>query len=724
MPRLSLRPLAAALPAALASVAHAQMAENTRAPDVVVQGRAPAEKLSLDVPVATGSRLNLTPRETPASVSVVDRDTIERRGAIDTQDILRSVPGITAAAPPGSAGSVFYRGFGAASLTQLFNGITVQYDAIAARPVDAWIYDRVEVIGGPSSFLYGAGAVGGAINYVTKLPVREADFGQARLSAGSYDTTQLALGLNRRLGDGEGVRNTARLDVNRSATNGFVDGNAREAWQVATSLLTDITPAVSHTLALEYQDERIERPYWGTPLLNPTLGDGAIRPDTRFENYNVRDGVYEQRVTWARSVLDVRLGEATTLRNTLYHYDAQRDYRNLEVYRFNALNTLVNRSAAFLQRHDQELTGNRLELTHAGHLGSLPSDWATGVDVSVNSQTRYPSSVNATFDSVNPVDFDPRGFYDVPGMTPGLRPDRTNRVQTVALFVENRTRLLPVLSLVTGLRHDRIDLEVFNQRTASATDPAYFQRVFEPTTGRLGLVWDVQPGAALYVQGSTAADPPAGILTTANFSQLRDFDLTTGRQVEAGGKFDVLDGRGAFTAAVYSITRKNLAVADPNNPGTTLPVGQQSSRGFELALALRVTRTVLAETNYAYTDAEFDQFTENVGGTAVSRAGNRPPNIPVHVANLWLAWDFARDWQLGGDARYVGGRYGNNANTVSDGDYTLFGGFLAWRGIRSTTITGRVRNLTDEVYAANITGTPMFWLGMPRTFEIAVQTTF
>ena len=100
-------------------------------------------------------------------MTTVDRATIDARGAQDTQEILRAVPGVTAHNAPGSIG-VSYRGFTGAALNQLFNGINVQY-SIASRPVDSWIYDRVEAIGGASSFLYGAGGVGGTINYITKL---------------------------------------------------------------------------------------------------------------------------------------------------------------------------------------------------------------------------------------------------------------------------------------------------------------------------------------------------------------------------------------------------------------------------------------------------------------------------------------------------------------------------------------------------------------------------
>jgi iron complex outermembrane receptor protein len=693
-------------------------------PDVVVRGAAPGDRLSIDEPATTGSRLGLTPRETPASVTVIDRETIERRGARTTQDILQGVPGMTAAAPPGSAGFVSYRGFSGAQITQLFNGISVQYDVIAGRPVDSWIYDRVEVLGGPSTFLFGAGAVGGSINYITKLADREADFTEARLRYGSYGSYELAAGLNRRLGDDTGPRNTVRLDLSRTGSDGWVDGAGRKALSVAGSVLTDIAPGLSHTLAVEYLNEQVDRPYWGTPLLNPVTGEGRILPETRFKNYNSIDGIYEQTVKWARSIVDWRISDTTSIRNTLYLYDALRDYRNVEVYRFNASNTAVVRSAALLQRHDQELVGNRLEWLHRSALAGLPSDWSAGIDYSVNRQTRYPRSLTQTVSTVDPINFTTEAFFSIPGMVPGFVPDRTNRLATLAAFAENRTRLTPATSIVTGLRADRIDLEVTNQRTVTPTDPARFEQSYTPVTGRIGVVHALTPQANVYAQFSTAADPPAGILTTANFAQLRDFDLATGQQFEAGSKFDYLQGRGVATVAAYTITRNNLAIADPANPGTTLPVGEQSSRGIELATSVRPTPTWLVAGNFAWVDASLDDFTENVGGVAVSRAGNRPANTPARVANLWVDHQFAPDWSAGANLRYVSSVYANAANTTSAPSYTLLGVSLAYRVSRNLTLTARVDNLTDKVYAANVTGTPMYFLGAPRIAELALSVRF
>lgn len=689
--------------------------------DVVVRESIGVDPAGMNRKSLTGSRLGLSVKDTPASVTVIDRDLIEARGAENTQEIIKGIPGVTSSSAPGSPGQVFYRGFTSGSVTQLFNGITVQYDVIAARPVDSWIYDRVEAIGGPSSFLFGAGAVGGSINYVTKLASREGNFSEARLGAGSYNALQMAAGTNQKLG----ASNVLRLDISRNTGGAWSDRTEREAMQLAGSWLTDLAPGLSHTLALEYQKETVDRPYWGTPVLKPIGGRIAIDEGTRFKNYNSNDGLYEQTVRWARSIIDYRLSDKLSLRNTFYHYDALRDYRNVEVYEFNANNTLVSRKEALLQRHDQSLNGNRLEFSLDQPLGALKSNWAGGVDFSVNKQTRFPRSVAGPFGNVDPYAFSTENFFSLPGMTPGFTPNRTNEVTTLAAFLENRTFLTSNLSLLTGLRQERIDLEVTNHQAVTATNPAYFSRRYTPLTGRVALNYDFTPNASAYVQYSTAADPPAGILTTATFGQVKDFELTTGKQVEAGSKWFFDERKGTATFAVYEITRNNFAVANPSQPGTTVPVGQQTSRGVELTGSYRFAPGVQIAGNYGFVNARYDEFTENVGGTAVSRAGYQPSNTPRQVGNLWLTWSPTASLQVGGDVRHVGSRFADSANTISEGSYNLLGAFAAYKLDRSTTLTLRARNLTDQIYSEFLSGTGnMAYLGAPRTFDLSIHARF
>jgi len=676
--------------------------------------------VQLDQPIRTGSRLGLTARETPASVSVSDRRVIEERGAKDTQDVINAMTGVNASANPGYGGFVAYRGFTQNQVTQLYNGINLGYSS-ATRPVDAWVIDRVELIGGPSSFLQGAGAVGGSINYITKLASRDEQTFDGRVRYGSYDDSEIAFGINQALASNPAdARHFARLDFSHGHGNGYVDRNERWTDSLAFSLLSDLAPGLTHTLALEYQEDKEDSPYWGSPVL-PGRSTLKIDRSRRFENYNVADGRYEQRVRWLRSILDYQVSDSSSVQNTLYHYSAQRDYRNLENYAYNDAGNVV-RSSPYLQRHEQRVLGDRIELRHDNQLLGLASQWSLGLDYSHMRQTLYPSSGKWS-DVVDPDHFDPGSFDDIPGVNAGLTKQRHNEVTNRALFAENRLQLTDRLALLTGLRYDYLDMEVTNHGSVSPTSPAFFERRWEPLSGRIGLTYDLTPSANLYVQYSTAADLPAGSLASATYSNVGLFDLSKGEQWEAGSKFDFLDGRGAATVAVYQIVRKDFAVRDANDPNVMVQAGQQTSRGIELSGRLQVTSKLLAEANYAYVDAQYDEFNEAVAGKSVSRKGNTPVNVPANVANLWLTYSFDPAWSAGVDVRYVDSVYADNANTLQAPAYALLGTFARYRLDEHTALTARVRNLTDELYAKQAYG-GQYYMGAPRTFEVAMDVRF
>ncbi|MGQ3318356.1 TonB-dependent receptor [Pseudomonas brassicacearum subsp. neoaurantiaca] len=675
----------------------------------------PATSLDLDTPIESGSRLNLSARENPASVSAADRKTMERIGARNFQDAANALPGVNASAPPGWGGYVSYRGFNGAQISQLFNGINLQYGG-AARPVGAWIYDRVELLGGPSSFLNGSGAVGGSLNVITKLANREEDTFEGRMSYGRYDTWETAVGFNKALNSGDGPRHYARLDYSRTSSNGYIDRQENGAGNLAFSLLSDINDRLSHTLAIEYLEEKEDSPYWGTPVLQPLTGKLQIDKHNRFNNYNVEEGRYEQRTRWIRSITDYQLDDNTQLRNTFYHYDGQRDYRNLEVYRYNSDNSAIARSGGYRQRHDQEVNGDRIELTHQAQLFGLASDWALGVDYNTNQQTNYPLSKGA-FDTIDPDGFEPGHFLDIPGMDAPRTKGRSTWTDTSSAFVENRTRLTEQLALITALRYDHIDFEVVDHAAQARLDKRW-----DAITGRLGLVYDLTSNVSLYTQYSTSAEPPGGTLTSASIAQVSDFDLSTGRQFEVGSKFDFLDGRGSATAAAYRIVRKNISVPSSTVPNTTEQAGQQTSTGIELAASFKITPKLLAAGNFSWVRAEYDEFNETIAGVVFSRKGKNPVNIPDRVANLWLTYDVAPDWQLGADVRYVSSVYANTANTTWVPSYTVYGLSMTHDLDKHVQVSARLRNLTDEVYARFIhQSNTQYYVGEPRSLEIAVQ---
>lgn len=706
----------ALIPSATAHAA-APGASPTTLDAIQVKGRASA----LEADAGSASRLGLSVLQTPASVTVIDRATLEARGVRTTQEALAGVPGLTVASPPGHGNAVTWRGFSSGQVSQLFNGIDVQYATIAARPVDAWQYDRVEAIGGPSSFLHGVGALGGAINYVTRLASLEHDQARWQASWGSHRDGTLAIGSNLR---DAAARQALAVDLSLRNGDSWVDAQSRSALAAAVSWRTRLAAGLEHTLAVEYQDEEVRRPYWGTPVAR--AGDGRVRLPAALlgRNYNAGDGRYAQDVRWLRSLLEWEAGPGSSLRNTVYHYDALRDYRNVESYRLAADGSGVQRSGALLQRHDQQVWGNRLEWLHQGRIAGLPSRWSLGAEASYNRQTRFPLSLPAQIDTV-PLDaVAPGRFLEVPGAALVYRPDRTNRLHSQALYAENLTTLAPGLNLLTGLRHERVRLDVLNHRTASAANPPRFQRRYAPTTGRLALDWALAPGASVYLQTSTAADPPSGVLSTASFGAVRDFDLSRGRQHELGAKFQSRDGLGYATVAGYRIVRSNLAVADPAHPGQTLPVGRQSSRGVELAFGWRPLQALSIDGNLAWVDARLDDFQETLAGAVVSRDGNRPANTPARVGNLWLEWRIDPRWSAGAELRAVSARFADAGNSLRVAGYATWGAHLRWQTDPDGELVLRARNLGDRRYIAHALGTDMAYAGDPRSWELVLRRSF
>jgi iron complex outermembrane receptor protein len=680
----------------------------------------------LDNIAKTGSRLGLSIRDTPGSITLIDRANIEARDARTSAEALIAAPGVnasTTSAPPTLPGFVVMRGFSITQVTQMFNGISVQYDPIAARPMDSWLLDRVEVVGGPATYLHGNGAVGGAINYVSKIAERRELAQDVYASYGSFNTGRLAYGVNAPIG-GKDATNWVRFDISRQQSDGFVSDTNSKLNSVALSWLSDISPSFSHTLAYEVVDDE-RSPYYGTPLLLPTTS-GNVNPATIRTNYNVRDGLSSSKVQWVRSIAEWRASDSTKITNTLYNYEADRLMRNLEAYRWNATNTAIVRSNMYANRHDQSLWGNRLEFFHEGRLLGLDSSWTGGVDFSRNQHINYPFS-KTTIDTVDPYSPVRGDYFSVTaGAQDATTPDRENRVETTAFFLENRTRLHPALSLVTGLRQDSIRINSINHRTVTATNPYSYDIKYNKVTGRIGAIYDLSSSANVYIQYSTAADPPAtAVLATISPSEAYNFPLTTGTQWELGSKFDFWDKRASGTIAAYRVERRDLSIADPANPaGPPLPVGQQSASGLELTLGANLSRTWRIQANAGYADAQYDKFLQASGATTISRAGNTPANTPKLTTNTWLTWSGLQNLEAGVWLRHVGSRYGDTANTIKAPSYEVLDIFSSYDLDRNTKLTARLRNATDNRYVSHIVGTPMYIFGEPRSFELVIRSSF
>lgn len=711
-PRSPRRTIAATalLTAATLGPAAAQTADGeapVRLDTVTVTGRSDAAPagLGLERPNTGGSRLELTPLETPASVEVISGRTIRDRGQTTvTEAVTQNATGFTSLGAPGNGGSsLATRGFaGHGSVMQLYDGTRLYVGAgTVTFPFDTWSTERIEVLRGPASVLYGEGAIGGVINVVPKRPTTEFR-NEAMVAIGSDATRRAAVGSGGPLSE----RLSYRLDASGSRSNGWVDRGDTRSLALSGSLRFQATPDVAVTLSHDYGDQRPQE-YFGTPLIN-----GALDRGLRHRNYNVEDSDIRYRDAWTQLKAEWAVTDALTLRNTAYHLTSKRHWRDVESYAWNAATRRIQRSSYIEIYHDQEQIGDRFDATWRTDVMGLPNQMVAGFDVNRIDFKHINNSPYSGSSSVDPFNPSPGQFINTAGTTPRY----TSRTEQYSLFLENRLSLTPQLDLVGGLRHDAPTIERADLVTGSS-----FTKDFHATSWRAGAVYQLVPGLALYGQYATAVDPVGNLISLS--AAQKDFELSTGRQVEVGVKQALPGGRGEWTLAAYHIVKDNLLTTDPNRPGVTTQVGQQSSRGLEATLSLGLWEGVRLDLNGAWLRAEYDDYTQTVGGRSVDYAGNVPTGVPERVANAWLSWAFLPDWEARAGVQYVGKTYADAANTSVRPSYTVVNAGLDFRPTETTRISLRGINLFDEVYA--VTGGTNSWvLGRPRSVELAVAISF
>ena len=234
--------------------------------EVVVVGEIVGE-LNLLGSSDAGSRLGLSLLETPATVEILDRSTIQARGYKKVTDAVQSLPGVVSGESPAAPSTFSMRGFTRSQITILRDGIWVGPANMVMRPQNTFNLDRIEVLRGPSSVLHGQGAVAGAVNVVPRsAEVGEPNNLDALASFGRYGTYQLGLGAGGSLSDSAWYR----LDLSQRESDGYVDRMDPSSLNATGSMLWRPSDAFSVKLSFDHLDDELAD-YWGTPLVPTTL---------------------------------------------------------------------------------------------------------------------------------------------------------------------------------------------------------------------------------------------------------------------------------------------------------------------------------------------------------------------------------------------------------------------------------------------------------------------
>ena len=716
-------------------------AQSAMVDEVVVVGEIVDELQLLEASDA-GSRLGLSLLETPASVELIDGSTMQARGYKQVTDAVQSLPGVVSGESPAAPSTFSIRGFTRSQITILRDGLWVGPANMVMRPQNTFNLDRIEVLRGPNSVLHGQGAVAGTVNVVTKsAEIGEPSKIDLLASMGRYGTRQFGIGAGGSFSDSAWYR----FDVSQRSSDGYVDRMDSNSLNATGSVLWRATDTLVVKFSVDHLDDELAD-YWGTPLvptgsarepmrnvISTRTGETLDRA-MRSHNYNVSDSKAESDQLFLRADVSWTPAENFTIKNTTYRFVADRDWLNAEGYVYCTEVVDVCTQTGEIQRyygyffvtHEQELVGNRFTAQYDFDLGGMENTVLGGFETTSLDFERArgfrraePLAAGDSVDPYAPI----AGLYG-PEELRGVSP---TDIQTRAVFLENALKISDRLSVVGALRYEQLELDRQNFNSDGVLEASSFDRDFDWTSWRIGSVFKLADNVAAYAQYSDAKDPVNSNIFLVNGGE--DLDLTDAEQWEIGLKGALPELGVEATVAYFDIQRDDVIEQIGIDSATN--VGGRESNGLEVTATWAASEQLKFGVNAAQTKAEFSRSTN-----FQNFAGNTPPNVPERTANLWASYNFSDlPLTLGGAFRYVGDRFGDNANDVTLKSYSLIDAYASWKH-NNLTISARVNNAADEEY---VSWSDVFYLGQtdpsfiyasqlllgaPRTFEVSIAASF
>ncbi|MGW8190506.1 TonB-dependent siderophore receptor [Sphingomonas hankookensis] len=651
--------------------------------------------------VAPQTNKSTTPiKETPFSVQVVTRELIRDRGITTIGEALRYVPGFSPQVGFGASNDRFYiRGF--ITPYNLKNGLR---RSAYAPDEQLQNVEQVEVLKGPASALYGRFEPGGVVNFVTKKPLAT-PFAEVSALYGSFNHLRLTADVSMPITDTLGFR----INVSRDTRDGFRDFVfARDSF-VAPVLQWKPSDRTTITIEGEYAHKRgyFDRGFANDPIF-------LLAP--RERQYGEPDARYTNKGGIGSLFVDHRFSDAISGRIALGYSDFTKDsyyysYGFPPISRADPARPRVNRRPTLAHDRQRDLTAQG-ELYASFATGDVEHKALVGVEYG---DDHWRFDVRTPRFGVNiPVDF----FAPVYGQraTPTiLVSDGTWDSDSTAIYGQDELKLGD-LRLLVGGRYDRNTLRNRDFLTSSGTEPTN-RGAFSP---RAGVTWTPVPAVSLYASWSRSFRGQVDV------GRLRDGALPRpliGESWEAGAKGSFLGGRLTPTIALFDITRRNVAVSDPDDFDLVLQIGRSRSRGVEIELPAVITPRWRVIANYTYLDAtvEEDSFVT---------PGARLVNAPRHSASLWTTYDLAgrlRGASIGLGAQHIGERAGNTSNSIVLPAYTRVDTNLAYdfdAGFGPLRAQLNVLNLFDRFYYDSGGAFIPLYPGAPRTVTASLAYRF
>ncbi|WP_073525474.1 TonB-dependent siderophore receptor [Pseudomonas fluorescens] len=650
---------------------------------------------------ASATRTDTAIHETPQSISVVSKDVVEDLGATRLQDALDYAGGVGRANNFGGQGLTTFtvRGFTTGEFYR--NGFPINRGY--PNMPDANTIERLEVLRGPATMLYGRGDPGGTFNVVSKQPLAE-----RTVTLGSQLNDQ---GMKRGTLDASGPldeegRLAYRLNVVGEGGDTFRDHVETERYGVTPVITWQATDDTKVTFEGDFMrnNHPLDRGLTRFPNQRATPSRDTFWGDKDAGKLHNDNNMAQLRFEHA-------LSDNWTLGGGFQWLDGSLKGNAIEANGPGSLGADGRTLQRNFNYRKLEWTDKDYQLNLTGHFstGGFDHTLLTGIeyeDYDYKSIIQRSSAAAGTY----PIDiFDPVYGQTRPALTRTPTHDKEN-LKTYAAFVQDQVALTERLKVLAGARFERFEHDYQNYVGKS------WQAADNAVTPRVGVIYDLTDTVAVYADAARSFKPNTGASREGG-----GFAPEKGKSYEMGIKWEALERQLSVDAAIYQIEKKNVLTTDPVDNTFSVAAGQVRSRGFDLNVAGNLTPEWRVIGGYAYVDAE-------VTRDNTLRSGTRLMNIPRNSFSLLNVYEFQdgalKGLGLGAGGKYVDQRAGQTANTAFSMDaYTVVDLLGYYKVNEQVRLNLDVKNLFNREYEEGAFGNIYAYPGAPRTVQVGIAYT-
>jgi len=669
---------------------HRLDALNVEARDEVGAGWRPTRQV-------TATRISTPLEDVPRSVSVVTSEIMADLGEERIDRALDFTAGVTRGNNHGGMNIYDYNVRGFSTGVMYRNGFSSGKGNNS--PPDASTLERIEVLKGPASGLFGRSDPGGIVNVVTKRPQRET-FTHISGSAGSWDRYRATLDTNTPLNASGSV--LSRLNLAVEDNGSFRDEIENQRYVLAPTLSWQITDKTQLLIEGQYvrNDSVFDR---GIPAIDGKFGQVPIK---NFYG-DPSNGKIKNKNQWIQASLEHQLGAQWKLRlaSQFYHGHLQGDNYHISPP-FPGTPTIIPRSFGTDDDEWQD-THTHAEVHGRFRLFGWEHQVLIGVEYEYSRDERnLPSS-----DYLNSygVDFiNPSQDY---GKSPPPLTNQSHRItreESYAINLQDQIYFTEKMVGQVGVRYESVETDAHNRVTDIRT--VYDRDSLVPN---LGILYKFTPQISGFANASQSFKPN-GVDSNGHV-----YDPEEGVGYEVGGKLNLFEGRLGATFGLFHITKENVKTPHPDPlviDGIT--VGEQRSRGLDLQITGKITSELRVIAAYAYIEAEITR------DTRPDYIGKWLAGVPRHNASLFAVYELPHGFEFGGSYTYTGARRAHVASGFEVPDYTLVDLFARWRASDRLSLTLNVYNLLDKEHYPR--GWSV-WVGVPgdpRSFKLTATYKF